>query len=41
MDGPNVNVLAVSKERCAFHVDRMWTSTTGPTHVDAWCGRHK
>ena len=24
-----VIVLAVSRERCVFHVDRMWTSTRG------------
>src|SRR6218665_1866144 len=36
MDGP----LAVSRERCVFHVDRVWTSTRGrgPAHVDA-CGQ--
>jgi len=30
-------VLAVSKEQCVFHADRVWTSTggEGPAHVDA------
>ena len=33
-------ILAISRERCVFHVDRMWTSTRGggPAHVDA-CGQ--
>jgi len=34
-----VIVLAVSRERCVFHLDRIWTSTRGGvwlmwTHVD-------
>jgi len=33
MDGP----LAVSRERCIFHVDRMWTSTKGEGFGS--CGR--
>ena len=36
-------VLAISRERCVFHVDRVWTSTRGkggPAHVDA-CGQRE
>jgi len=38
--GRMIIVPAVSRERCVFYVDRMWTSTTGrrPAHVDA-CGQ--
>jgi len=36
-----VIVLAVSRERCAFHVDRFWTSTGGPGVRLMWTGRKK
>ena len=33
-----VIVLAVSRERCVFHVDRMWTSTKGEGVRLMWTG---
>src|SRR6218665_1390428 len=35
--GPEGPKLAVSRERCLFHVDRMWTSTKG--RGSGSCGR--